>query len=159
MLSLIVAMTDDGVIGRNNTLPWRLPEDLKRFKDLTMGHAIIMGRKTFDSIGKPLPGRTNIVVSRNPALKIDGAVVTASLGEAVRQADADAFVIGGAELFRQAWPLADRLYLTLIHEKIEGDVFFPEIDWRRRFIENRRTSHVGEKADKLRYSFVDATKK
>src|SRR5882724_4997529 len=116
-------MTDDRVIGMNNRLPWHLSEDLKRFKRLTMGHPIIMGRKTFESIGKPLPGRANIVVTRDPSLVLNGVVLAGSLQEALEKGRAseggkEIFVIGGAAMFEQAHPLVDKLYLTRIHHKI-----------------------------------------
>jgi len=114
-------------IGINNTLPWRCPEDLKHFKSLTMGHHMIMGRKTFDSIGKPLPGRTTVVVTRNPKLKIDGCIVANSLNEAIAACagDNEIFVVGGAELYAQALPLANKLYITEIQREVTGDAHFP----------------------------------
>src|SRR5512135_3741550 len=121
-LSIIVAMAQNRTIGINNTLPWRCPDDLKHFKALTMGHHMIMGRKTFDSIGKPLPGRTTVVVTRTPGLKIEGCVVVNPLREAIAACagDAEIFVIGGAELYIQALPLPDTLYLTEIQQKVAG---------------------------------------
>src|SRR5438093_773206 len=113
-VSIIVAMTEDRVIGKDNKLPWHLSEDLKRFKRLTMGHAVIMGRKTFDSIGKPLPGRRNIVLSRDANFRPADVVVAANLKEALAACapgESEAFVIGGAALFQEALPLADRIYL------------------------------------------------
>jgi len=141
-LSIIAAVAQNDVIGRDNALPWRLPSDLKRFKAITMGKPLVMGRKTFESIGRPLPGRTNIVVSRRAAAPLPGVVAAASLAEALeaarRQAAADGvdeiFVIGGAALYREALPLADRLYITEVKAAPTGDVvFFPAIDrgrWR-----------------------------
>src|SRR5688572_24314058 len=130
-ISLIVAMAENRVIGRNNQLPWHLPADLKHFKSLTTGHSVIMGRKTFESMGKPLPNRRNIVITRQANFRADGVDTAHSLEEAISLAkgDAEIFVIGGAEVFRDALNGADRLYLTLIHATIEGDVFFPEVDW------------------------------
>ena len=130
-VSLLVAMAENGVIGRDNDLPWRLPADLRRVKKLTTGHTLIMGRKTFDSIGRPLPRRRSIVLSRNPELEIPGAEVVADLATALSRAQGEdeVFVFGGAEVFRQALPLASRLYLTLVHAEVAGDVFFP--DWDR----------------------------
>ena len=158
-LSIIVAMTDERVIGRNNQLPWRLSEDLVRFKQLTMGHPIIMGRKTFESIGKPLPGRTNIVVTRDPQKSWEGTVSARSLDEALRKAGpGEVFVIGGAALFEAALPLADKLYLTLIHEAIPGDVYFPKFDLKKRFDIIEETRQRGVKSDKLDFSFVTAVK-
>jgi dihydrofolate reductase len=134
-ISIIVAVAENGVIGREGKLPWHLPADLGRFKRLTMGHTIIMGRRTWESIGRPLPGRRMVVVSRQPDYHIDeGSVVTAaSLDEALKSAelagDKEAFIIGGAELFREALPLADRLYCTRVHAAVVGDTLFPEVCW------------------------------
>jgi len=130
-MSLIVAMSRNRVIGRDNRLPWHLPEDLRRFKQLTMGHHIVMGRKTWASIGRLLPGRTTVIVTRNPDLQVPGAKIAASLDEALRLCadDAEVFVIGGAEIFRTALPLAQRLYLTTIDADIDGDTLMPEMDW------------------------------
>lgn len=120
-------MAKNRTIGINNTLPWRCPEDLKHFKSLTMGHHMIMGRKTFDSIGKALPGRTTVVVSRNPELKIEGCIVARSLDNAIAACgnDDEIFVVGGAELYAQALPLADILYVTEIQQEVAGDAHFP----------------------------------
>ncbi len=127
-------MAKNRVIGANGRLPWHLSSDLKRFKALTMGHHIIMGRKTFESIGRLLPGRTTIVITRNPGWKFEGAVVADSLQRALDLAsgDSEVFVIGGQEVFREALPLADRIYLTEIDRDFEGDTFFPELlfQWR-----------------------------
>ncbi|CCQ92343.1 Dihydrofolate reductase [[Clostridium] ultunense Esp] len=134
MISIIVAMGRNRVIGKGNQLPWHLPADLNYFKKMTMGHPIVMGRKTYDAIGKPLPGRTNIVVTRDPACKAEGCIILHSLEEVWRKfRDQDLFVIGGAEIFRQTLSLADRLYLTHIDHPFSGDRFFPELtegDWR-----------------------------
>ncbi len=129
-ISIIVAMAKNRTIGINNTLPWRCPEDLKHFKSLTMGHHMIMGRKTFDSIGKPLPGRTTVVVTRNQKLKIEGCIVTHSLDEAIQACagDNEIFIVGGAELYALALPLTDRLYLTEIQQDVPGDAHFPALN-------------------------------
>jgi dihydrofolate reductase len=131
MLSLIVALTHDArVIGRSGGLPWRLSEDLKRFKRLTMGHHIVMGRKTYESIGRPLPGRTSIVVSRQQQLFTTSANVkyAGSLEQAVTMAgdDPEVFVIGGGELFGEALPQAEKAYVTWVYADLDGDTFFPE---------------------------------
>ncbi len=129
-LSCIVAVSENGVIGRKNGLPWKLSADLRRFKQLTTGHAIIMGRKTFDSIGRPLPGRTSIVMTRDPGYESPGVVVVHSFDQAVAACEdqQEAFVIGGAAVFREALPRTQRLYLTRVHGDVEGDVYFPETD-------------------------------
>jgi dihydrofolate reductase len=128
--SIVVAVARNGVIGRDNALPWRLPADLAHFKKVTMGHPVVMGRRTYESIGKPLPGRKNIVVSRNRALAAPGCTVVASLEEAWRAAgDAgEVCVIGGTTLFREALPLADAIHLTEVEANIEGDTYFPAFD-------------------------------
>jgi len=126
-ISLVVAVAENGVIGRGNGLPWHLSADLRRFKALTVGHTVIMGRKTFDSIGKGLSGRRNLVVSRNPEFRPAGATRVPSLEAALEAAGpaGEVFVIGGADLYRQAMPLAERIHLTLVHARPEGDAFFP----------------------------------
>jgi dihydrofolate reductase len=127
-LSLIVAMSENRVIGREGALPWRLSDDLRRFKNLTMGHHLLMGRKTFESIGRLLPGRTSVVISRQSDLNACGALVAPSLQQAIQRAEHDdeVFVIGGAEIYQQALPRVERLYLTLVHAHIDGDRWFPE---------------------------------
>lgn len=134
-LSLIVAIAKNGVIGVNNTLPWHLPEDLKRFRALTTGHHIIMGRKTYDSLGRLLPGRTTVIVTRNPEYKVEGAVVVHSLEAAIAACgdDNEAFLIGGAELYQDGLKLANKLYITEIEAEYAGDAFFPafnQADWQ-----------------------------
>jgi len=154
-ISLIVALAKNRTIGINNTLPWRIPEDLKHFKALTMGHHMIMGRKTFDSIGKPLPGRTTVVVTRNQQLKIDGCVMAQSLPEAMTACgnDDEIFVVGGAELYALALPLANKMYVTEIQQEVVGDAFFPlfdNADWQ----ETAREIHQQETPQPLGYHFV-----
>lgn len=135
-LAMIVAIARNGVIGVDNQLPWHLPEDLKYFKRVTTGKPIIMGRKTFDSIGRPLPGRANIVITRNAEWGAEGVIAVTSLEQALQQGkrvaaaeDADeVMVIGGEQIYRMALPLADRLYLTRVDAFVEGDAFFPELD-------------------------------
>ena len=159
-LSLIVAMASNRTIGINNTLPWRIPEDLKRFKALTMGHHMIMGRKTYDSIGKPLPGRTTVIVTRNPELKVEGCIVVNSLQAALAACagDAEVFVVGGAELYAQALPLADTLYLTEIRKDVIGDVYFPEFDMNNWHEASREQRSQGE-PQPLDYHFVTYRRK
>lgn len=135
MLSIIVAVADNGVIGSGNQLPWRLPDDLKRFKALSLGKPVVMGRKTYDSIGRPLPGRLNIIVSRKPDLQIAGCRVVSSLAEAITAAgDAPEIVIvGGADIYRQVLPQVATIHLTRVHADIPGDVLFPKLaenEWR-----------------------------
>jgi dihydrofolate reductase len=130
VLSLIVAFANNNVIGINNTLPWHLPEDLKRFRALTTGHHIIMGRKTYESLGRLLPGRTTVIVTRNKAYKLEGALIAHSLQEAMDlcQNDLEPFVIGGAELYQDGLKFANQLYITEVDLAVAGDAFFPAID-------------------------------
>jgi dihydrofolate reductase len=131
-ISLIVAMSENRVIGRNNQLPWHLPRDLQHFKRTTLHHTVIMGRKTFESMGKPLPQRRNIVITRDRTYRAAGIEIAHGLDEAISlcKNEDEIFIAGGAEIFRQALHGADRMYLTLIHAKIEGDVYFPEVNWK-----------------------------
>lgn len=154
-VSIIVAMAKNRTIGVNNTLPWRCPEDLKHFKALTMGHHMIMGRKTFDSIGKPLPGRTTVVVTRNRALQIDGCIMAHSLQQAIAACagDAEIFIVGGAELYAQALPLTDTLYLTEIQQEVAGDAHFPEFN-PKEWQEVARETRQQETPQPLSYHFV-----
>lgn len=154
-LSLIVAMSENGVIGRDGDLPWRLSADLKRFKKITMGHHIVMGRKTYESIGRLLPGRTSVILTRQPDLTAEGAVVAHSLDEALEIArdDDEVFVIGGAELYDRALPRVDRIYLTLVNAHVAGDTTFPEFepsDWK--VIE--KTSHDADQRNELPHTFT-----
>lgn len=129
-ISIIVAMAKNRVIGARGGIPWKLPEELKLFKEVTMGHHIIMGRKTYESIGRLLPGRTTVIVTRQPGYRVEGAVVAHSLEEAIAACgnDDEIFVIGGEEIFRAALPRADRLYLTTVDTEVEGDTYMPEFD-------------------------------
>ena len=133
MITFHLARADNGVIGRDGQLPWHLPDELRRFKAITLGHAIIMGRVTYESIGKPLPGRRNIVLSLDPEYHAEGAEVVRSLDEAITAAtDGERlFVIGGAALFAEALPIADRVYLTRVHAAVAGDASFPRLDEQR----------------------------
>lgn len=155
MIALVVAVSENGVIGSKNGLPWHLPADLKKFKKLTTGHAIIMGRKTWESIGRPLPDRRMLVVTRDPA-KLAGQPVEAfaSLEAALAAAGEDeVFVIGGGEIFREALPRAGRVYLTRVHADIAGDVTFPELpagEWH----EVSREDHEPDEKHPHAYSFL-----
>ena len=154
-LSVIVAMAANRVIGHANRLPWHLPADLKHFKATTLGKPVLMGRKTWESIGRPLPGRINIVITRDTAYEADGCVVVHSLDEAIRAAGetAEAMVIGGAELYRQALPLANKLYLTLVHGEFTGDTRFPQ--WRQdEWREIERVDHEPDESNLHAYSFL-----
>lgn len=161
-LSLIVAVAENGVIGNNNQLIWHLPNDLKQFKRLTTGHCIIMGRKTFDSIGKPLPNRSSIIISRNVDFQIEGCITVTSLENAISEAKKieteEAFIIGGAEIYRLALPIVDKIYLTEVHHAYEGDTFFPTIDktiWKG----TKREHFDTDEKHLYKYSFVELEKK
>ncbi|GAB4116126.1 MAG: dihydrofolate reductase DfrA [Sideroxydans sp.] len=159
-LSIIVAMAKNRTIGVNNTLPWRCPEDLKHFKTLTMGHHMIMGRKTFDSIGKALPGRTTVVVTRDRNLKIEGCLVAHSLQDAIKlcSTDAEIFIVGGADIYAQSLALADSLYITEIQQDVQGDAHFPEFD-KNIWQETSREMRSQETPQPLQYHFVSYRKK
>ena len=130
LISAIVAVSENNVIGRDGHLPWHLSADLKRFKAITTGHSIILGRKNYDDIGRPLPNRTNYVLTRNAAFEAPGCVVCSALAQALEGAqaagEAECFIIGGAAVYREAMPLVKKLYLTKVLSQVEGDVFFPE---------------------------------
>jgi dihydrofolate reductase len=153
-ISIVLAMSDNGVIGSRGAIPWRIPNDLRRFKTLTMGKPILMGRRTWQSLPKrPLPGRTNVVITRDRTFVAEGALLAGSLEEALRkvEADAEAMIVGGADVYRSALPRADRVHLTEVHAAFAGDVFMDKFDpavWRETSREPQATR------DGLRYSFV-----
>ena len=131
-VTLLAAVARNGVIGVDGGLPWHLPDELALFKELTLGHVLVMGRRTFESVGRPLPGRTTIVVTRRPDWEAEGVLRAGSVGEALalaREVDAEVFVVGGAQVYAAALPAADRLALTFVDADPEGDTRFPEIDW------------------------------
>ena len=131
-VTLVAAVARNGVIGRDGDLPWHLPDDLRHFKALTLGGTLVMGRKTYDSIGRPLPGRTTVVVTRQPDWAVAGVTTAHSLEDALAAAaaaDADTFVVGGAEIYALALPLADRLVITEVDQSPDGDARFPDVDW------------------------------
>lgn len=154
-IALIVAMAENRVIGRNNQLPWRIPADLRHFKALTLGKPVIMGRKTYESIGRPLPGRDNIVITADSGYQAEGCQVVHSVEQALEAAGSceEAMIIGGANLYRQTLENADRLYLTLVKAEPEGDTWFPEIElqqWR----EIERQAHTADESNEYDYDFV-----
>ncbi|MBN56486.1 MAG: dihydrofolate reductase [Thalassolituus sp.] len=158
---MIVAVAENGVIGRNNSLPWYLPNDLKYFKQTTMGKPVIMGRKTYESIGKPLPGRTNIVITRQADYQPEGVKVVNSVEAAKELAESvclidgqdEAMIMGGAEIYALSLPYTDRLYLTEVHADVQGDAFFPEYD-KSRWQEVAREDFAAEGPNPYSYSFV-----
>jgi dihydrofolate reductase len=145
-VAMIAALTDERVIGRGSEIPFRYPEDMKHFRAVTAGHAVIMGRTTFESIGKPLKGRRNIVVTRNRDLKIEGVEIAHDVWGAIalaRETDDEPMILGGGQIYEAALPVATRLYLTYVHVKHEGDVFFPELDLREwREVERRESGEL-----------------
>ncbi len=159
-ISLIAAMSKEKrALGFQNKLLFRISDDLKRFKNLTSGHPIIMGRKTFESIGRPLPNRTNIIVTRNADFKAEGCIVTTSLEEAIKKAgeiDNEIFVIGGGEIYKQALPITDKLYLTIVESDAEGDVFFP--DWRESFTKETFCEERVDEPTGLKYTWLNLEK-
>ncbi len=155
-IAIIAAIADNGVIGRDNALPWRLSDDLRRFKALTLGHPVIMGRLTYESMGRPLPGRHNIVLSRTPGFATAGVEVHRSLVDALAAvADAEtAFILGGRRLFDDALAVADRLYVTRVHADVAGDVYFPDLvrdEWRL----ERCVRHEADERNEYAFTFED----
>lgn len=159
-ITLIAAIANDNALGKDNDLIWHLPADLKRFKATTSGHHIIMGRNTYESIGKPLPNRTSVIITRNPDYKVEGCLIANSLDEALKIAknDASPFIIGGAQIYKEAIHYADKLDITEVHHSFEADVYFPEINtaiWQEMGRENFTT----DDKNKYEYSFVTYRKK
>ena len=153
-LALVVAVAENGVIGRDGGLPWRLPEDLKHFRRLTLGNTVLMGRKTFESLGKPLEGRANWVLTRDPAFVPAGALVFRDLDAALAaQPQGELLVIGGADLYQQTLPLASRLELTRVHARVEGDTYFPDYD-AAQWHETARVDHAADERHAHAYSFI-----
>ena len=153
-ITIVVAISENNAIGKDNQLLWHLPADLKHFKNITSGHTIIMGRKTYDSIGKPLPNRRNIVITRQIGLQLEGIEFVNSLDEALKLCidDKEVFVIGGAEIYRQAISLCDKIELTRVHQEFDADAFFPELDnvtWK----EVWREDHLPDEKNKFAYTF------
>lgn len=156
MIKLIVAKASNNVIGNENDLIWHLPNDLKHFKNLTTNHPIVMGRKTYQSLGRPLPNRTNIVITRDSNFKDDKVVITYSVEEAIEKAkeiNEDFFIIGGGNIYKQAMPFVDELYITEVHHEFDGDTYFPEID-EDVFEETSREHHLKDEKHPYAYSFV-----
>ncbi len=154
IITIVVAISENHVIGKDNKLLWRLPNDLKHFKEITTGHTIIMGRKTYDSVGKPLPNRRNIVITRQN-ITIPGCEVVNSIEAALAlcAGEPEVFIVGGAEIYKQAIKLTDRIYLTIVHKDFEGDSFFPNInkdEWK----EVSREDHEPDHKNPLPYSFI-----
>jgi dihydrofolate reductase len=162
VLKILVAFDENRVIGKNNALIWHLPADLKRFKALTTGHVIIMGRKTFESIGKPLPNRTTIVISRQTNLQIEGVILAHSVEEAILKAKSltreDIFIVGGAEIYTLSLPLVDQVLVTQLHDIFEGDAFFPEISSEMWDLTEQERGITDDK-NTYQFSYVTYTRK
>jgi dihydrofolate reductase len=159
MISIVVAVSKNGVIGKNNDLPWNLPTDRKHFKEITIGKPVIMGRKTFDSIlsrlGKPLPERKNIVITRQEDYKAEGVTIAHSIGEALKlfRNETEVFVIGGSEIYKEALPFTDRIYLTQVETEIDGDARFPDVsvdNWTLKKAE----AHKRDEKNEFDYTFL-----
>jgi dihydrofolate reductase len=157
MISIVVAQARNRVIGKSSDLPWYLPADLKHFKDLTTGHAVIMGRKTHDSIfarlGKPLPNRANIVVTHQEDFAPKGVIVAHSVEEALGLAEGEVFIIGGAQIYEQALPYVDSIYLTQIEADIDGDTYFPELN-SAEWTQTAQEAHVADDKNQFDYTFI-----
>ena len=153
MINIIVATSKNRVIGNNNSLIWKLPADLKRFKQITTGSTVVMGRKTYESIGKPLPNRRNIIITRDTNYLVDNCEIVNSLEEALMLCNNECFIIGGGEIYKQSIDIADKIYLTLVQEDFEGDTYFPEIgkEWTKVF----REDYEGDEKNEHKYSFID----
>jgi dihydrofolate reductase len=154
IVTIVVAIAENHAIGKDNKLLWHLPKDLKHFKEITSGGTVIMGRKTYDSVGKPLPNRRNIIITRQQ-IEIAGCEVVNSLQAALDlcREHKEVFIVGGAEIYKQAMPLTDRIYLTIVHENFEADTYFPEISkdiWK----ETERTDHEADEKNPLSFSFI-----
>jgi len=160
MLSIIVAVAENNVIGKDNSLIWKLPRDMKHFKETTTGHYIIMGRKTFESNGRPLPNRTNVIITRDKNYSAEGCVIAHSLEDAIKEAknDQEAFIIGGGVIYDMAMSLVDRIYLTKIHHSFEGDTFFPEINMKEWDVVEKRDFEPDEK-NKYPFTILTLDKK
>ena len=159
-ISIIVAISANNAIGKNNQLLWHLPADLKHFKEITTGHPILMGRKTYDSIGRPLPKRRNIVITRQQGLAIEGAEVVHSVADAISlcKEEEEIFIIGGAEVYKGALALAQKIYLTTVHQNYQADAFFPTIsadDW----VETHREYHAVDEKNNVAYTFSTLQRK
>lgn len=162
MIAIVVAIAENNVIGKDNQLIWHLPADLRHFKQKTMGHPMIMGRKTFESIGKPLPGRTTIIVTRQEDYQAEGCIVVYSVEEAIakgKELDSEQVsIVGGAEIYKQALPYVDTLYLTEVHHAFDGDTFFPDLQ-KEEWQEMSAESHQQDEKNEYAYTFKELRRK
>ena len=154
IVSIVVAISENNAIGKNNQLLWYLPADLKHFKNITTGHTVIMGRKTYESVGKPLPNRRNIIITRQD-ITIEGCEVVKSIEDALALCadEEEVFIVGGADIYRQSMHLTNRIYLTVVHQKFDADSFFPEIHYDE-WLETEQEDHEPDEKNKLPYSFI-----
>jgi dihydrofolate reductase len=153
-ISIVVAISENNAIGKDNQLLWHLPADLKHFKEITTGHPILMGRKTYDSIGRPLPNRRNIIITRQTDLNIPGTEVVNSMEEAISLCanEEEVFIIGGAEIYKSALSFTDRIYLTTVHQEFEADAFFPVLD-KNEWLETAQQHHHADEKNAVAYTF------
>jgi dihydrofolate reductase len=154
IVTIVVAISENNAIGKNNQLLWYLPADLKHFKNITTGHTVIMGRKTYDSVGKPLPNRRNIIITRQD-ITIEGCEVVKSIEDALALStgEEEVFIVGGAEIYKQSIHLTNRIYLTIVHQKFDADSFFPEINYDE-WQQTEREDRQPDEKNKLPYSFI-----
>jgi dihydrofolate reductase len=152
MIKLIVAISKNRIIGDSNKLIWHLPADLKRFKEITGGHSIVMGRKTYESIGRPLPNRRNIIITRDINYEVEGCEVVNSVEEALLLTGSDCFIIGGGEIYKQTLHLSDQIYMTIVDEEFEGDTTFPELS--NSWYISSKEDHIADEKNPYNYSFL-----
>jgi dihydrofolate reductase len=152
MIKIIVAISKNRVIGDSNKLIWHLPADLKRFKEITTGHPIVMGRKTYESIGRPLPNRRNIIITRDNNYQVEGCEIVNSIEESLLLTNSDCFIIGGGEIYKQSLHLANQIYLTQVDEEFEGDTTFPELD--KSWYVSKQENFLSDKKNSYNYSFI-----
>ena len=159
-VTMVVAIGENNAIGKNNELLWYLPKDLRHFKTITSGHTVIMGRKTYESVGKPLPKRRNIIITRNTELTVDGVEVVHTIEDALElcKSDEEVFIIGGAEIYKMAMKHTDKIFLTVVHESFEADAFFPEID-RNLWVETAAEKHLPDEKNNLSFTFSTLERK
>jgi dihydrofolate reductase len=160
IVTMVVAIGENNAIGKNNELLWYLPKDLRHFKTITSGHTVIMGRKTYESVGKPLPKRRNIIITRNREFAVEGAEVVHTIEDALKlcKADEEVFIIGGAEIYKMAMQHTDKIYLTVVHENFEADAFFPEID-KNLWVETASETHSPDDKNNLSFTFSTLERK
>jgi len=160
MISIVAAASDNDVIGKNGTLPWKMPADMKFFKNLTMGHTVVMGRKTYESMGKPLSGRKNVVITRDRSFKAEGCIVLHSPEDAFKlsETEKEVFIIGGADIYKTVLSMTNKIYLTRIHGTFDGDAYFPKLS-EKEWVENTHVTHPADEKNPYSYSFIEFVRK